>query len=138
MQPLLFLEPVAPKPVRAQCSLVSDKEIERVVDFIAAQQEAEFDDSLLKEQDKKKFGRGFEKDEYFDDAVRMILESRQASVSMLQRRMRLSYTRAARLIDSMEEEGIVGPYRGSKPREILVDPDAYLSEKEQQQASPTS
>ena len=60
------------------------------------------------------------------------MESGQASVSMLQRRMRLSYTRAARMIDSMEEEGLIGPYCGSKPREILVDRQQYLEVKIQQ------
>ena len=59
----------------------------------------------------------------------MIFESNQASVSILQRRMRLGYTRAARLIDSMEQEGLIGPYRGSKPREILVDKEEWLREK---------
>ena len=69
------------------------------------------------------FAKRFEKDELFDEAVKVILQTKQASVSMLQRRLGLGYTRAARLIDMMEEEGIVGPYRGSKPREILVDKD---------------
>jgi S-DNA-T family DNA segregation ATPase FtsK/SpoIIIE len=126
---MLFLEPGVAKPARAQSSLCSDKEIEHVVDFIAGQREPEYEEAMLKEQEKKRYGKDFEKDEYFDDAVKMILETGQASVSMLQRRMRLSYTRAARIIDSMEEEGIVGPYRGSKPREILVDREAFLKEK---------
>ena len=71
----------------------------------------------------------------FDEAVRVILESNQASVSILQRRLRLGYTRAARLIDSMEEAGIVGPYQGSKPRKILVDREAYLKEKQSEQVA---
>jgi len=123
---MLFMEPGVAKPTRAQSSLVADKEIERVVSFIAAQREAAHEESISKEQEKKGYGRSNEKDEYYDDAVRLIMEMGQASVSMLQRRMRLSYTRAARLIDSMEEEGVVGPYRGSKPREILVDREQYL------------
>lgn len=129
---MLFLEPGVSKPTRAQGSLVSDKEIERVVNFIVSQREPEYDESILKEHEKKRYGRDYEKDEYFDEAVRLVLEMGRASVSMLQRRLRLSYTRAARLIDSMEEEGIVGPYRGSKPREILVDRESYLGKKQEQ------
>ncbi|MCX5706005.1 MAG: hypothetical protein NTZ92_08130 [Candidatus Omnitrophica bacterium] len=69
---------------------------------------------------------GVEKDELYDEAVRVIIESNQASVSILQKRMRLGYTRAARIIDMMEQEGLVGPFEGSKPRKILVDREAWL------------
>jgi len=80
-----------------------------------------YDNEILEQQKKNISGRGgFEKDEFFDEAVSMVLETGQASVSMLQRRLRLGYTRAARIIDAMEEEGIIGPFRGSKPREILI------------------
>jgi DNA segregation ATPase FtsK/SpoIIIE, S-DNA-T family len=135
---MLFMEPGAAKPTRAQSSLVSDKEIERVIDFISSQREPEHEADIAREQTKKDFGRGAEKDELFDDAVQLVMESGQASVSMLQRRMRLSYTRAARMIDSMEQEGLIGPYCGSKPREILVDREQYLgvqARPEQRQAA---
>ena len=112
---------------------MSDREIERVVDHITSQRQPDYEDAMLKEQEKKTYGREREKDEYFDDAVKMVLEVGQASVSMLQRRMRLSYTRAARIIDSMEEEGIIGPYRGSKPREILLDRLAENQQPEEAQ-----
>ena len=119
---LLFLRPSQHKPIRAQGSLVSDAEIERIVGFIKQQRSADYNQELLEAQEKKGgFVKRFEKDELFDEAVRVILQTKQASVSMLQRRLGLGYTRAARLIDMMEEEGVVGPYRGSKPREILVD-----------------
>jgi S-DNA-T family DNA segregation ATPase FtsK/SpoIIIE len=118
---MLFLEPGSPKPVRAQGTFLTDPEIERVVTFIKAQQEPVYDNEILEHQKKSVSGRGgFEKDEFFDEAVSMVLETGQASVSMLQRRLRLGYTRAARIIDAMEEDGIVGPFRGSKPREILI------------------
>jgi S-DNA-T family DNA segregation ATPase FtsK/SpoIIIE len=121
---LLFLSPGQHKPVRAQGSLISDEEIERMTDFIKKQREPVYNQELLDAQEKKAaFIRRFEKDELFDEAVKVILQTRQASVSMLQRRLGLGYTRAARLIDMMEEEGIVGPYRGSKPREILLEKD---------------
>lgn len=118
---MLFIEPSASKPVRAQGSLISDSEIERIVKFIRSQRETAYEESILSLQETKARAKTFEKDELFEEAVRLILETKQASVSMLQRKLGLGYTRAARLIDAMEDEGIVGPYRGSKPREILVD-----------------
>jgi len=127
---MLFLQPGEAKPIRAQGSLVRDKEIERVVEFIKTQQEPIYEEEIIREQAKSASFVFAEKDELFDEAVKMILESNQASVSILQRRMRLGYTRAARLIDSMEQEGIIGPYRGSKPREILVDKDEWLKDRE--------
>jgi len=118
---MLFLEPGSPKPIRAQGTYLTDPEIEKVVNFIKAQQEPVYDNEILEHQKKSVSGRSsFEKDEFFDEAVQMILETGQASVSMLQRRLRLGYTRAARIVDAMEEEGIIGPFRGSKPREILI------------------
>ena len=68
-------------------------------------------------------------DELLEEAIRIVLTTKQASASLLQRRLRIGYTRAARLLDLMEKEGIVGPFCGSKAREILVDPDEYLKEK---------
>ncbi|MBU1007361.1 MAG: DNA translocase FtsK [Candidatus Omnitrophica bacterium] len=118
---MLFLEPGNAKPIRAQGTLLSDADIEAVVEMIKKQREPEYDGQILEQQKKGVAGRGgFSKDEFFDEAVQMVLETGQASVSMLQRRLRLGYTRAARLIDAMEEEGVVGSFRGSKPREILI------------------
>jgi len=118
---MLFLEPGRPKPVRAQGTYLTDPEIEKVVSFIKAQQEPVYDNEILEQQKKSVSARGgFEKDEFFDEAVKMVLETGQASVSMLQRRLRLGYTRAARIVDAMEEEGLIGPFKGSKPREILI------------------
>ncbi len=124
---MLFLKPGDAKPTRAQGSLIQDKEIERVVEFIKSQQEPMYDEEIMKEQARSAISQDLGKDELFDEAVKLILESNQASVSILQRRLRLGYTRAARLIDMMEQEGVVGPYRGSKPREILVDKESYLN-----------
>jgi S-DNA-T family DNA segregation ATPase FtsK/SpoIIIE len=127
---MLFLKPGEAKPIRAQGSYMQDSEIERVTEFIRKQSEPIYDEEILKEQEKSAIVGNFEKDELFDTAVKLILEHQHASVSILQRRLRLGYTRAARLIDTMEEEGIVGPYRGSKPREILVDKENFLKEAE--------
>jgi S-DNA-T family DNA segregation ATPase FtsK/SpoIIIE len=122
---MLFLKPGEAKLTRAQGTLVSDKEIERVVEFIKSQAEPVYDEEVLKEQHKSVLTNG-QKDELYDEAVRIIMESNQASVSILQRRMRLGYTRAARIIDMMEQEGLVGPFEGSKPRKILVDREPWL------------
>ncbi len=119
---MLFMKPGDSKPTRAQACLVKDAEIERVIKFIKEQRSAEYDEEILKEQDKKSHGgKTYEKDEMYEEAVKMVIETKQASVSMLQRRLGLGYTRSARLVDTMEADGIVGPYNGSKPREILID-----------------
>ncbi|MDD5422435.1 MAG: DNA translocase FtsK [Candidatus Omnitrophica bacterium] len=121
---MLFVEPGAAKPVRAQCSLISDKEIESITNFIKSQRQPEYVEGILEVQKKTSFKK-FEKDEVYGEAVKMILETGQASVSVLQRRLGLGYTRAARLIDMMEDEGIVGPYQGSKPRDLLMTLEEY-------------
>jgi len=123
---LLFIQPGDAKPIRGQASFVSDEEVSRVIDFIKNQQEPEYDNTILTKQKAGAGAGGGEKDELFDEAVQLVIETNQASVSILQRRMRLGYTRAARLIDMMEQEGIVGPYCGSKPRDILVDREEWL------------
>lgn len=125
---LLFLQPGQAKPVRAQSSFLKDREIENVLDFIKKQAEPAYDGAILQEQEQVQLGGG-DKDELYDMAAKLVIESGQASVSILQRRLRLGYTRAARLIDMMQDEGLVGPYRGSKPREILIDRELWLKEQ---------
>ena len=117
---MLFIEPGNPTPVRLQGALVSDREISKVVSFIKEQRKPDFEDGIVKVEDKPKTAR-FDKDEIYEKAVDLVLQSKQASVSMLQRRLGVGYTRAARLIDMMEDERIVGPYQGSKPREVIVE-----------------
>ena len=120
---MLFVEPGAHKPTRAQGALISDPEIERIVEFIKTQGEASYNDDIMNVQEKKGLGKTFEKDAVFEEAVKMVLQTKMASVSMLQRKLGVGYQRAARLIDALEEEGIVGPHRGSKSRDILVETD---------------
>ncbi len=122
---MLFLRPGESKLIRIQGALVSDREIEAVVNFIKSQGEPFYEDDILKDQPKGVLGSG-ERDDLYDEAVRIIMESNQASVSILQRRLRLGYTRAARIVDLMEQEGLVGPFEGSKPRRILADREAWL------------
>ena len=80
---------------------------------------------------EKKMVMNVEADELLDEAIKTILQARQASASILQRRLRVGYTRAARLLDLMEQRGVVWPFCGSKAIEILVDPEEFLKEKEQ-------
>ena len=120
---LLFMPPGASKVTRGQGTLVTDPEIERVVQFLKAQRAPSYDINILDDVESKATAGGREpapKDSLYDEAVRVIVESGQASVSLLQRRMRLGYGRAARILDRMEEEGIVGPIRGAKPREVFL------------------
>lgn len=123
---MLFMKPGEAKLTRAQGSLVSDEEIEKVVDFIKAQGQPVYNEEILKSSLKGAVGEAQEKDEMYDQAVRVIMETNQASVSILQRRLRFGYTRAARIIDAMEQDGLVGPFEGSKPRRILVDTREWL------------
>ena len=123
---MLFLKPGDAKPIRGQCCFVSDEEIQRVIDFIKTQQKPVYDENILKQQTSAASGMIGEKDELYDEALKLVLEINQASVTILQRRMRLGYARAARLIDMMEQSGIVGPYCGSKPRDILINREEWL------------
>lgn len=125
---LLFARPSDPKPTRGQCCWVSDAEMSRVIDFIKQQANPEYNESVVKPQTQAQGGVSDEKDEMYDQAVRVIIETNQASVTILQRRLRLGYSRAARLIDMMEQQGIVGAYAGSKPRDILIDREKWLIE----------
>jgi DNA segregation ATPase FtsK/SpoIIIE, S-DNA-T family len=113
---MLFLPVGANKPTRIQGAFLSDEEVERIVDHCIEQQKAQYQEEMIPEETEQ-----LEEvdDELYDDAVQLILEMQSASVSMLQRRFRIGYTRAARLIDAMEDRGIVGPYEGSKPRKVL-------------------
>ncbi len=120
---MLFMQPGDPKPVRGQAPLVSDDEINAVVKFVASQSAPEYHPEILRAQEGRAGGGAVEKDELFAEAVQVVLETRQASTSNLQRRLRLGYTRAARIIDQMEAEGIIGPQQGARPREILVSSD---------------
>ncbi|MBI4227121.1 MAG: DNA translocase FtsK [Candidatus Omnitrophica bacterium] len=118
---LLFMKPGAAKLIRAQGCLVTDPEIERVVSFIKTQRPAEYNEGVFEESGPGgPGGQPAEKDPMHDEAVQVVLNAGQASVSLLQRRLRLGYGRAARILDVMEQEGIVGPIRGAKPREVLV------------------
>ncbi|WP_078413172.1 DNA translocase FtsK [Priestia abyssalis] len=115
---MLFLPVGASKPVRVQGAFLSDEEVEEVVDFVISQQKAQYQEDMIP-KDMPESEDDFE-DDLYDEAVELVVEMQTASVSMLQRRFRIGYNRAARLIDAMEVRGVVGPYEGSKPRSVLV------------------
>ncbi|MCL1630829.1 DNA translocase FtsK [Sporolactobacillus sp. CPB3-1] len=116
---MLFLPIGASKPVRIQGAFLSDEEVEAVVNHVIGQQKANYQKDMMPSEQSEKTEEKVD-DELFDDAVQLVVDMQTASVSMLQRRFRIGYTRAARLIDAMEERHIVGPYEGSKPRTVLV------------------
>jgi S-DNA-T family DNA segregation ATPase FtsK/SpoIIIE len=127
---LLFMPPNFPRVIRLHGSFISLQETNRIVDFVKNQAEPQYDEKIISVLKGKAVPteeeEAEEKDPLFMKAVELILLTGQASASYLQRRLRLGYARAARIIDQMEQEGIVGPSEGSKSREILVDPKTYL------------
>ncbi len=121
---MLFLPVGANKPVRVQGAFLSDEEVEHVVDHVITQQKAQYQEEMIPSEESQGQLAAVE-DDLYNEAVELIIGMQTASVSMLQRRFRIGYTRAARLIDAMEERGVVGPYEGSKPREVLLSKEQY-------------
>ncbi|MEC0265207.1 DNA translocase FtsK [Paenibacillus anseongense] len=122
---MLYLPVGASKPVRVQGAFLSDQEVEHVVTFVRTQEQANYQEELVPQVEEMPEQQNEFEDELYDQAVQIVLEAKQASVSLLQRRMRVGYTRAARLVDAMEAKGVVGPYEGSKPREVLMSIEQY-------------
>jgi S-DNA-T family DNA segregation ATPase FtsK/SpoIIIE len=126
---MLFMPPNYPRLIRLHCSYISLPEITRLVRFVKQQGKPSYDEKIvdvLKRPATHEEEEWGEKDALYDKALELILLTGQASASYLQRKLKLGYARAARIIDQMEQEGILGPPEGSKPREILVDTRSYL------------
>lgn len=127
---MLFYPTGLPKPMRLQGCFISDKEVEAVTNFLKERTEAEYDarvlEGIAKESAEVIAGQA-EKDELFMKAIELVVEYEQASTSMLQRRLRIGYARAARLIDQLEENNIVTPADGSKPRQVLISRETFHS-----------
>lgn len=122
---MLFLPIGAPKPERVQGAYISVDEVEKVVEWVKNQQEAQYNEDMIpskKDNENATMGDDEPEDEFYDQAVDLVRRQQSASVSMLQRRFRIGYNRAARIVDEMESKGIVGPSEGSKPRQVLVPP----------------
>ena len=128
---MLFLPPGSGKPVRAQGTLVDDVELRNVLKYLAERGEPEFYDELM--QIGKVDISGIEQDEMFDEAVRIVLETKRGSVSLLQRKLNIGYSRASRLIEQMAAAGIVGEYKGSQAREVTMTLEEYEALKKQMQ-----
>ncbi|MGM9922521.1 MAG: DNA translocase FtsK [Bhargavaea sp.] len=116
---MLYLPAGASKPTRIQGAFLSDQEVEEVVDFVISQQKAQYEESMIPTE-VEEVAPHEETDELYDEAVDLVRSMNQASVSMLQRRFRIGYSRAARIVDQMEMRGVVGPHEGSKPRQVLI------------------
>lgn len=144
---MLFSPVGAQKPLRIQGCFVSDSEIESVVDFVKNSRSVIYDDSIAQEIERsavegsKSSDNGNNDDEgsgdpMMNEAIKCVVEAGQASTSLLQRRLRLGYARAGRLIDEMEQMGIVGPHEGSKPRQVLITYAQWLEMNMQKQDTP--
>jgi S-DNA-T family DNA segregation ATPase FtsK/SpoIIIE len=126
---MLFMPPNYPRITRLHCSYISVPEVTRLVKFVKEQGSPVYDEKIVRTLQRKtehEWEEAGEKDALYDKALELVLLTGQASASYLQRKLKLGYARAARIIDQMEQEGVVGPSAGSKPREFLVDPLTYL------------
>ncbi len=141
---LLFNPVGVSKPTRIQGCFSEDREIEKVVNFIKSQEESEYDESIIKDieaaaaatENANQKGGGVNapsggdgSDDLFEQAIQVVLEAGQASTSMLQRKLGVGYARAGRIIDELEEHGIIGEYQGSKPRAVLITKQQWLERK---------
>lgn len=137
---MLFKPMGATKPFRVQGCFVSDEEVERVVEFVKSGGKADYDDNVMLEIERQ---AAIEKqqltgvseeaanadDPMLEEAIKVVVELGQASTSLLQRKLKLGYARAARIVDELEERGIVGPYEGSKPRQVLITKDQLMEQQ---------
>lgn len=129
---MLFHPVGASKPIRVQGAFISDREVEAVVRFLKSQDTPDYEDVLLGAQKEAESGAEEPEDELLPRALSLCLEQGHASISLLQRRLHIGYTRAARLIDIMESKGFIGPYEGSKPRTILSGWEEYRNKNEEE------
>ena len=122
------------KPVRIQGCFVSSEEIERVIAHVKSTSDVEYSQEVMDHIERQAeadsasggYSSAEDEDDLLPQAITIVVESGQASVSMLQRRLKLGYARAARLVDQMEQRGIVGPFEGSKPRQVLITKDDWM------------
>ena len=138
---MLFYPQGLPKPVRMQGAFVSDSEVSDVVEFLTAQNGASGYSSEIQEKvasaavsagsSSADSSSGDERDVYFADAARLLMDKEKASVSMLQRYFKIGFNRAARIMDQLEEAGVVGPEEGTKPRKIMMSPEQFAQYEEE-------
>jgi S-DNA-T family DNA segregation ATPase FtsK/SpoIIIE len=126
---MLYLPSGSPKPVRLQNAFISSDEVDALMEHVGKQKGYSRPFTLPSILEKKKNADGHgggDRDELFDEAARLIVRHQQGSVSLLQRRLKVGYSRAARLVDELEAAGVVGPFDGSKAREVLVEREEDL------------
>jgi DNA segregation ATPase FtsK/SpoIIIE, S-DNA-T family len=125
---MLYLPPGVSKPMRIQSPFISVEEVEKITDFIGEQRgfSRPFELPSVNDKKRKAYGVSDERDELFEEAARLIVRFQQGSVSLLQRKLKVGYARAARIVDELEEAGVVGPFDGSKARAVLVESEDEL------------
>lgn len=132
---MLFFPVGKPKPIRIQGAFISDKEVERIVDFLKANGEAKYNEDILEKiektdiSDKEADENNDDIDELLDDAIETVIETGQASAVFIQRRFKVGYARAGRILDQMEKRGIISGYQGSKPRKVLISKEEWQEMK---------
>ena len=141
---MLFYPAGSPKPTRIQGAFVSDKEVEKIVDFIKSKGEVTYNEDIMEQiENANKTDKDLEAEQAEDDgtdpllmeAIDTVVETKQASTSFIQRRFKVGYARAGRIIDQMEERGVISGYQGSKPREVLMSKERWQELKMAQSAS---
>ena len=120
----MLFEPIDQnKPTRVQGAFISDRDVEAVVDYIKQEQPAEYDENMVvTDQEMAVEEEQEDEDELFPEALKFVVAEQKASTSLIQRRFRIGYNRAARIIDDLEQRGYIGPANGSKPREVFKQP----------------
>ncbi len=126
---MLYYPAGTSQPQRAQCAYIDQKEVERMVDFIKKRTNEAYNTEIIEKINSPKSASSDYNDELFDEAVTLAMERGQISTSMIQRKLRIGYARAGRMVDEMEERGIISPADGSRPRNVLITYDEYLSQK---------
>jgi S-DNA-T family DNA segregation ATPase FtsK/SpoIIIE len=130
---MLYLQPGASKPIRSQGTYIDDKEIRDSVKIVKGLAEAQYEPELVQIKASANVDEEAAKDELFDDAVRVVLETKRGSVSLLQRRLTIGYSRASRLIEAMAAAGILGSYKGSQAREVNITVEEWEAMRNQVQ-----
>jgi S-DNA-T family DNA segregation ATPase FtsK/SpoIIIE len=132
---MLFYPVGLQKPLRVQGAFISDKEVEQIVDFLKDSQETIYNNKIISHIYEEKSSNDMlsDKDEYFTEALELVIEKQKASASMIQRRFRVGYNRAARIVDQLQEAGFVGEAEGSKPRKVLLTKEEYYNLKNKEE-----
>ena len=140
---MLFYPAGASKPTRIQGAFVDDKEVEKIVDFIKSNGDTKYNEEIIEsiekanspDKDQKDVLDDDDTDPLLDEAIETVIETQQASTSFIQRRFKVGYARAGRIIDQMEERGIISGYQGSKPREVLMTKERWEELNMQQESN---